>query len=316
MAADSASSFEYEDFSSSSYDQTSESDLSAGESDASSGSGSDWSYVPVTAQKKEEQKDLYSMDHRVDFGIHGGYSGIDAMKLDTRWLDPELDWGGRIRYWLNDSLAFGVTYHRWYHDDNFPASGNYGNVKSGPGKDDFDEYGRGSFRITLNSWDASVYYFMPAGVNFKKWRVYAKGGITTWSGDYNYKHDPFAVSIYPGNENKGTSYASLSLVPGTSKIAAGIDGHDWADFVSSGHTWGFHVGGGIQYWFDPDFSIALESHYKHGHLEMDMAPDLVAGVADKEYLDLSGGYYGLTFNYHFNSPESKTQDQEDEPFPY
>lgn len=260
--------------------------------------------------------DPYAMDHRLDVGIHAGQSGIDAMKLDGRWLDPELDWGGRLRYWMNDSLAFGVCYHRWYHDDNFPDTGYYGNASSGPGKDDFDEYGRGSFRITLNTWDASLYYFMPAGKNFRKWRVYAKGGITTWSAEYDYKHDPSVVPIIPGNSNSNSNYASLSLIPGSSKIVAGIDGHDWADFNSSGHTWGFHIGGGIQYWFDPDFSLALESHYNHGHLEMDMAPDLVGGVADKEYLDLSGGYYGLTFSYHFNTPESSKKKKQEELFPY
>lgn len=260
----------------------------------------------------------YDMAHRLEVGLHAGYLGIDSMSQDTRYVDSEFDWGGTLRYWFDDRVSAGTAYHRWSHDDDLPDTGLYPGLKGGPGSAGFDEYGRGSFRLILDVWDFSVFYNFPVSGIFRKWRAGFMGGVSFWDANYRYFHDSSVVPVIPGNANSGSRFASLSLAPATQKVAAGIDGHDWADFTVAGSTWGIHVGGGFEYWFDPDFSVKFEGRYNHGHLLMDMAPDLVSGLSDKESLDVSGWYYGVGFSYHFPAPDLvKDQGKEkNEVFPY
>lgn len=273
---------------------------------------------PAIGTVVKDPGDPFDMAHRLEAGMHAGYLGIDSMSRDVRFLDSELDWGGTMRYWFTGNVSAGAAYHRWYHDDDFPDTGLYTGLNGGPGSAGFDEYGRGSFRLNLDVWDLSVFYNFPISRLFKKWKASVMGGVSFWDGVYRYLHDPSVVSVIPGTANSGNRFVSLSLAPATQKVAAGIDGHDWADFTVAGSTWGTHVGAGVEYWFDSDFSMKLEGRYNHGHLLMDMAPDLVTGLSDKESLDVSGWSYGAGFSYHFPVPDwAKDKGKEkDEVFPY
>lgn len=261
----------------------------------------------------------YDMAGRFEWGMHAGYSGVDSMSSDVRFLDSQLDWGGSIKYNFAPSLAFGLCYRMWKHDDDFPDTGLYGSLASGPGMDNFDEYGRGSFELAMNAWDFSLFYYFGAGKSYERVKAFVMGGATLWEAQYDYSRDPSVVAIIPGNSSTLNQYPSLSTVPASASIAAGIDGHDWADFKVSGNAWGLHLGGGVEFWFDQDFSMRLEGRYFHGHMPMDMAPDLVGGLTDEESLDLSGWYYGVNFNYLFPLPQ-RAQDNPPgslrEMFPY
>ncbi|PKK91675.1 MAG: hypothetical protein CVV64_03140 [Candidatus Wallbacteria bacterium HGW-Wallbacteria-1] len=284
------------------------------------GAVSVWVFIALIATGfSYSASDPYDMAGRLEWGMHAGYSGVDSLSGDVRYLDSQLDWGGTVKYHFAPTIAIGVCYRRWNHDDDYPDTGFYGSLASGPGMDSFDEYGRGSFELAMNGWDISLYHYFGAGKSYRRLKAFVMGGATLWEAKYEYSRDPSVVAIIPGNQSALNRYPSLSTVAGTASIGAGIDGHDWADFKVSGNAWGAHIGGGLEFWFDQDFSVRMEGRYQHGHMPLDMAPDLVAGVSDQESLDLSGWYYGMGFNYHFPLPgsgKSETVGSVSELFPY
>ncbi|PKK91676.1 MAG: hypothetical protein CVV64_03145 [Candidatus Wallbacteria bacterium HGW-Wallbacteria-1] len=251
----------------------------------------------------------FDMNRRFEIGVDFGAYSPDSMSGNGNYLDSEFDWGGNMKYYFNTNFAFGLKYHVWNHDDNYPNTGFYGSLTSALGSSAFDEYGRGSFDMDIDSFDITAYYYFNNPTNHKV-RPFIGLGATHFSVDYRYTGDRTAgiTLLTSGNTNAGTVYESLSAAPG------GIAANDWADFSVSENTWGFHAVGGVEYWPNPDFSIRGEIKYMNADLNMNMAPDRVgttAGtrVADEENLDLSGFYYGIGFTYHFDGPTTSRYEE-------
>jgi hypothetical protein len=254
----------------------------------------------------------FNMAKRFEMGLDFGAYGPDSMSGNGNYLDTEFSFGGNLKYYFTPNFALGVNYHVWDHDDNFPATQFHGSLISGVGIGSYDEYGRGSFNLDIDTFDVTAYYYFSNPTN-KKVRPYLGIGATHFSVGYSYVTDTTAgvTAITPGTANAGTIYESLNQAT----TLGGIASPDWASFNEDDNTWGFHVVGGIEYWPNPDFSIRGEVKYMDADVSLNMARDMVgptvgARVHDQETLDLSGFYYGIGFTYHFDGPGTEYYGEE------
>lgn len=272
--------------------------------------------LSCSAALAENNYGKFDMAKRFEIGLDFGAYGPDSMSGNGNYLDTEFDFGGNLKYYFNPNFALGIKYHVWEHDDNFPATHFHGSFISGVGTPAYDEYGRGSFNLDIDSFDVTAYYYFTNPTN-KKVRPFLGIGATHFSVDYTYVTDPTAgvTAITANNNNVGTGFESLSDAKrlgsdGLAATASDIINADWANFSENDNTWGFHVVGGIEYWPNPDFSIRGEVKYMDADVSLNMARDMVgptigARTADQEVLDLSGFYYGLGFTYHFDGPSGE-----------
>ncbi len=128
-----------------------------------------------------------------------------------------------------------------------------------------DFYGKGAFELTVKPFGATVFYFFPT----REERVmpYIGLGTSNYSVEYSY-------------------------------TTAGVG--DLATRSVSDSTWGVQAVAGVEYFTTPEFSVAGEVRYIDADLGLNMAGDGAASWGtDKESVDLSGFYFGISVNYYF-----------------
>jgi outer membrane protein W len=262
-----------------------------------------WAWEEDYLMKKDE-----SMGNRkisFDIFLEAGTYGPESMSRNREIVGDDLTGGIGLGLTRSD-FGLALSKRIWSDEIDFPAAGFYGSIYAGPGRADYDEYGRGKVQLDIETFDITARYYFKEQARPGFTPFLGIGG-TNFNVEYTYISDRTAgiTPITPGNslflneyENLGDSLARGG--PGNK----GILTHDWADFTLSESNWGGHIDAGIEYSLSHKFSMNFFSRYYFGKMNLNMAPDLTGSLAgqrteDREELDLSGfsWLFSLVFKF-------------------
>lgn len=264
----------------------------------------------------DPKKNIYERI-RGNFFIQGDSSGPESLSGNSSVTGDEL--GGGLGFGLlYDNFRISLSGRIWSDEIDYPASGFYGNISAGPGRSDYDEYGRGMAQFDITAMDITGRYYFSNEARPELTPFLGVGG-TNFNVDYTYLSDRSAgiTPVSPGNSLFLSEYENIGGTTGDGGPGmGGLSTHDWADFGCSENRWGGHLDAGIEYLLGDNFSIELFTRYYFAEVKIDMAPDLTGSIvgartADKEILDLSGFSYFFGLNFKFNAVKPGITKDED-----